>query len=41
VIVRKMVSLSLAVDQRVIPPEYAARFLQCLTEELEDPERLV
>ena len=38
---RKMVSLSLAVDGRVIDPEYAARFLQLLTEKLEDPERLV
>jgi pyruvate dehydrogenase E2 component (dihydrolipoamide acetyltransferase) len=41
VIVRKMVSLSLAVDSRVIDPEYAARFLQLLTQKLEDPQRLV
>ncbi|MCX5645432.1 MAG: 2-oxo acid dehydrogenase subunit E2 [Phycisphaerae bacterium] len=41
VIVRKMVSLSLAVDGRVIDPEYAARFLQLLTQKLEDPQRLV
>lgn len=41
VIVRKMVSLSLAVDHRIVGGEYAARFLQCLTKKLEDPERLV
>jgi pyruvate dehydrogenase E2 component (dihydrolipoamide acetyltransferase) len=41
VIVRKMVSLSLAVDHRVVDSEYAARFLQTLAQKLEDPERLV
>jgi pyruvate dehydrogenase E2 component (dihydrolipoamide acetyltransferase) len=41
VIVRKMVSLSLAVDHRIVSGEYAARFLQSLTQKLEDPERLV
>jgi len=41
VIVRKRVSLSLAVDHRVVDSEYAARFLQALTQQLEDPQRLV
>lgn len=41
VIVRKMVSLSLAVDHRIVDSEYAARFLQSLTQRLEDPQRLV
>jgi len=41
VIVRKMVSLSLAVDHRVVASEYAARFLQILVQQLEDPQRLV
>ncbi len=41
VIVRKMVSLSLAVDHRVVDGAYAARFLQSLAQKLEDPERLV
>lgn len=40
-VVRKTVSLSLAVDHRVADSEYAARFLQYLTEQLEDPERLI
>ncbi len=41
VIVRKMVSLSLAVDHRIVDGAYAARFLQVLTQKLEDPERLI
>ena len=41
VIVRKMVSLSLAVDHRIVHGEYAARFLQLLTQKLEDPQRLI
>lgn len=41
VIVRKMVSLSLAVDHRIVDGVYAARFLQSLTQKLEDPQRLV
>jgi len=41
VAVRKMMNLSLAVDHRVIHGEYAARFLQFLTELLRDPEKLV
>jgi len=38
--VRKMVSLSLAVDHRVIDSVYAARFLHSLCRRLENPERL-
>jgi len=40
IVVRKMVSLSLAVDHRIIDSAYAARFLQCLTRKLEAPEGL-
>lgn len=40
-VVRKLVSLSLTADQRVIPADYAARFLTCLAEQLVDPERLI
>lgn len=40
-VVRKTVSLSLAVDHRVVDSEYAARFLQYLANQLEDPERLI
>ncbi len=40
-VVRKTVSLSLAVDHKGVDSEYAARFLQYLTEQLEDPERLI
>jgi pyruvate dehydrogenase E2 component (dihydrolipoamide acetyltransferase) len=40
IVVRKLVSLSLAVDHRVVDSGYAARFLQCLTQKLETPERL-
>jgi pyruvate dehydrogenase E2 component (dihydrolipoamide acetyltransferase) len=41
VAVRKMMSLSLAVDRRVIDESYAARFLQSIVEPLQDPERLI
>ncbi len=41
IVVRRMVSLSLAVDHRVVNGEYAARFLQFLTDQLKDPEGLV
>lgn len=41
VIVRKMVSLSLAVDHRIVDGAYAARFLQSLAQKLADPERLM
>lgn len=41
VAVRKTMSLSLTVDHRVIHGEYAARFLQFLTEQLKDPEKLI
>jgi pyruvate/2-oxoglutarate dehydrogenase complex dihydrolipoamide acyltransferase (E2) component len=39
--VRKIVSLSLAVDQRVINETYAAEFLSFITEELQNPQRLI
>lgn len=41
VVVRKVVSLSLAVDHRVVHCDYAARFLKCLAEKLADPEQLI
>lgn len=41
IVVRKLVSLSLAVDHRVIHGEYAARFLRDLTELLQAPEQLI
>jgi pyruvate dehydrogenase E2 component (dihydrolipoamide acetyltransferase) len=40
-VVRRMMSLTLSVDHRVIHAEYAARFLQFLTEQLKDPEKLI
>jgi pyruvate dehydrogenase E2 component (dihydrolipoamide acetyltransferase) len=39
--VRKIVSLSLAADQRVINETYAAEFLSFITEELQNPQRLI
>jgi pyruvate dehydrogenase E2 component (dihydrolipoamide acetyltransferase) len=39
--VRKRMSLSLAVDHRVIQPDYAARFLLSLSRQLENPDRLI
>ena len=39
--VRKIVSLSLAADQRVINEVYAAEFLNFITQELQNPQRLV
>jgi pyruvate/2-oxoglutarate dehydrogenase complex dihydrolipoamide acyltransferase (E2) component len=41
VVARKLVSLSLAVDRRIVDEAYAARFLQTLAQKLEGPERLV
>lgn len=38
---RKLVSLSLAVDGRIVTSEYAGKFLHLITEELKDPGRLV
>jgi pyruvate dehydrogenase E2 component (dihydrolipoamide acetyltransferase) len=38
---RKQVSLSLAVDHRVVPCDYAARFLRDLAERLSDPKHLL
>jgi len=40
VVVRKLVSLSLAVDHRIVSGGYAASFLKSLAERLGDPERL-
>jgi len=39
--VRKMVGLSLAVDRRVVNETYAAEFLNFITEELQNPQRLI
>jgi len=41
IIVRKIISLSLAADQRVINETYAAEFLNFITEELQNPQRLI
>lgn len=41
VAVRRLMSLSLAVDHRVTDSPYAARFLQFLTEQLKNPEKLI
>ena len=41
VVVRKVVSLSLAVDHRVIHGHYAAGFLQDLAAQLGNPEELM
>jgi pyruvate dehydrogenase E2 component (dihydrolipoamide acetyltransferase) len=38
--VRKIVSLSLAADQRVMNEVYAAQFLNFITQELQNPQRL-
>jgi pyruvate dehydrogenase E2 component (dihydrolipoamide acetyltransferase) len=38
---RKMVSLSLAVDRRVIDEVYAAKFLNTICEQLQNPQQLV
>ena len=40
VVVRKMVTLALAVDNRVINEVYAAKFLSRITEQLSNPDRL-
>jgi pyruvate dehydrogenase E2 component (dihydrolipoamide acetyltransferase) len=39
--VRKMVSLSLAVDHRVINGNYAAQFLAFIAEQLQNPQQLI
>jgi pyruvate dehydrogenase E2 component (dihydrolipoamide acetyltransferase) len=41
IVVRKIVSLSLAADQRVLNEVYAAEFLNFITQELQNPQRLV
>jgi pyruvate dehydrogenase E2 component (dihydrolipoamide acetyltransferase) len=38
---RKIVSLSLAVDRRVIEEVYAAKFLNTICEQLQDPQQLI
>jgi len=40
-VMRKMMSLSLAVDHRVIDGVYAARFLRLVAEHLEDPTHMI
>ena len=40
-IVRKIVSLSLAVDHRVINGVYAAQFLKCVKDSLQNPQELI
>ena len=40
-IVRKMLSLTLAVDHRVVRGTYAAKFLTLIKEQLQNPQRLV
>jgi len=39
--VRKMISLSLAVDHKVINGNYAAEFLRFLTDQLQNPQQLI
>jgi pyruvate dehydrogenase E2 component (dihydrolipoamide acetyltransferase) len=40
-VTRKMMSVALAVDKRIINEFYAARFLNCIIEQLENPECLI
>lgn len=39
--VRKLLSLTLAVDHRIINGDYAAQFLNQITEQLQNPERML
>jgi len=41
IIVRKIVSLSMAADHRVMNEVYAAEFLNFITQELQNPQRLI
>jgi pyruvate dehydrogenase E2 component (dihydrolipoamide acetyltransferase) len=41
VVTRKMVSLALAVDRRVITEVYAAKFLNCVKQLLEEPHQVI
>ena len=41
VTVRKFLSLSLAVDQRIVNETYAARFLGFIKEQLQNPQQLI
>jgi pyruvate dehydrogenase E2 component (dihydrolipoamide acetyltransferase) len=38
---RKLVSLTLAVDGRILSPDYAAKFLALIAQKLEKPELLI
>ncbi len=40
-VVRKVASLTLAVDHRIINGIYAAQFLNFITEQLKNPQQLV
>lgn len=40
-VIRKMMSVALATDKRIVNEFYAARFLNCIIEQLEDPECLI
>lgn len=39
-VVRKLVSLTLAADQKVITPDYAAKFLSYIKDQLQNPQQL-
>ena len=39
--IRKMMSVALATDKRIVNEFYAARFLNCIIEQLENPESLI
>ena len=41
IVVHKVVSLSLAVDDRIVDGAHAAQFLNCIIEQLEDPRKLI
>ena len=41
IVVRKMTSLTLAVDRRIINETYAARFLNFIREQLQNPQQLI
>ncbi len=41
VVTRKMMSVALAADKRIINEFYAARFLNCIIKQLENPESLI
>jgi pyruvate/2-oxoglutarate dehydrogenase complex dihydrolipoamide acyltransferase (E2) component len=41
VVTRKVVSLTLAVDRRIVDEVYAAKFLTLIKEQLQNPQQLV